>query len=334
MHFNQLLGRASLALCLAASLEAQTTRISGFVDVSAAATKGNGRRSSVAVGQYDLFITSKLSDKINFLGETVFEYRDDAYAVDVERVIVSFNVNPALQIAVGKHHTPIGFWNTAYHHGALLQPTSARPDMFRFEDDGGILPVHTTGVLLAGRGLGAAHLGYDVLLGNGIGNDSSNSMSITTAVHSQVNSALRVGASFHNDRVPAGSKAVNGTTIARDVHMTLGGTFVNYNGNRAEFAAEYQRITTTAASAAAQGTDAGYIYAGLRAGKLIPYLRIDQVAASATNSFFTPGTQRSGLLGLRIDLAAAVVVKVEAERRRQPVGGALNTLRTQVAVGF
>jgi hypothetical protein len=334
MRFSQLVLRTTLALCLAASLEAQSTKISGFVDVSAAVANGNGRRSAVAVGQYDLFITSKLSDRINFLGETVFEFDDGAYVVDVERVIVSFNVNPALQIAVGKHHTPIGFWNTAYHHGALLQPTSARPDMFRFEDDGGILPVHSTGVLLAGRSLGAAHLGYDVLIGNGIGNDSSNAMSITTAVHSQVNSALRVGASFHKDRVPAGSEAANGSTTTNAVRMTLAGAFVNYSGNRVEFASEYQRITTSAASAAAEGTDAGYIYAGVRAGTLVPYVRVDQIAAGVANSFFAPGTQRSGLFGLRLDLAAAVVVKVEAERRRQPVTGVLNTLRTQVAVGF
>src|SRR5882762_9184287 len=84
----------------------------------------------------------------------------------------------------------------AYHHGTLMQPTAQRPDMYVFEDDGGILPVHTTGALFAGRDLTPAHLGFDVMIGNGVGatpiSDNNPAKSVTVAVHSQVTAALRV----------------------------------------------------------------------------------------------------------------------------------------------
>src|SRR5262249_53135937 len=78
--------------------------------------------------------------------ETVFE---DG-GVDVERLLVRYTRSDRLRIAAGRGHAALGYWNDAYHHGALLQPTIARPQGLRFEDDGGILPVHFVGVELSG----------------------------------------------------------------------------------------------------------------------------------------------------------------------------------------
>jgi hypothetical protein len=52
-------------------------------------------------------------------------------------------------------HTPLGYWNQYYHHGAWFQATATRPEMYLFEDDGGILPVHEIGIEASGTaGLG------------------------------------------------------------------------------------------------------------------------------------------------------------------------------------
>ena len=48
-------------------------------------------------------------------------------------------------LEVGRFHTDIGYWNTAFHHGLWLQIPVERPHVLRFEDDGGLVPVHWVG---------------------------------------------------------------------------------------------------------------------------------------------------------------------------------------------
>src|SRR5712691_10876946 len=158
-----------LSLTLAAgSLRAQETQIHFFTDITGVASDDPSEHSAFALGQYDLFVTSHLADHISFLGESVFEFDGD-FVVDVERLMISFAPKSYFRVEVGKQHTPFGYWNTAYHHGMVLQPTIERPTMFLFEDDGGPLPVHTTGLMVDGEDISPLHLGYDILIGNGIG---------------------------------------------------------------------------------------------------------------------------------------------------------------------
>jgi hypothetical protein len=73
---------------------------------------------------------------------------------------------------VGRFHNPLGFWNTQFHHGAFLQPTIQRPGLADFEDDGGVVPMHATGLLLQGsRRIGDRGLSYDLAVGLGPGYD-------------------------------------------------------------------------------------------------------------------------------------------------------------------
>ena len=66
--------------------------------------------------------------------------------------------------------TPLGYWNEAYHHGALLEPTVDRPEALKFEDDGGILPVHFVGLEFSGKApLAGGDLGYEACVANGRG---------------------------------------------------------------------------------------------------------------------------------------------------------------------
>src|SRR5207253_1865158 len=103
----------------------------------------------------------------------------------------------------------IGYWNNAYHHGEALQPTIGRPGLFEFEDGGGMLPIHATGLEVSGRDLTRAHVGYDVLVANNTGgtpvSDTHDGKSVTLNAHSQVTSALRVGASVYRDQLTPGT---------------------------------------------------------------------------------------------------------------------------------
>jgi hypothetical protein len=103
------------------------------------------------LGEFDLFLNSRLSSTISFLGEVVLAAdASNFWGLDVERAQITYKPSEYFQISGGRIHTAIGFYNTTFHHGAWFQTTTGRPYMYYFEDSGGILPVHIVGVEAAG----------------------------------------------------------------------------------------------------------------------------------------------------------------------------------------
>ena len=145
-------------------------RIQGFTHTGFTASDQKGTTNSFFLGNFDLFITSRLSEKFSMLSELNFEpSRDDNnIGVDLERMLLVYNANDHFQLSVGRFHTAIGYYNTAYHHGNWFETATGRPFLYLFEDQGGILPVHNVGLsatgLLYGGKLG---LHYVAELGNG-----------------------------------------------------------------------------------------------------------------------------------------------------------------------
>src|SRR5262249_48337032 len=145
-------------------------------------------------------------------------------------------------------------------HGAAMQPTISRPALFRFEDDGGIMPIHSVGAEVSGRDLTSAHLGFDVLVGNNIGGtaegDTRSAKAITLAAHSQVTNELRGGGSFYTDQLSAGTPTLRGDTLGAAMTQRIAGGFVAYQGSALEVIGEYQGIQSApsgGASALATG---------------------------------------------------------------------------------
>src|SRR5205807_2958732 len=92
----------------------------------------------------------------------------NAVGVDVERMLLEYSHSDYFNLAVGRYHTAIGYYNTAYHHSTWFQTTTGRPFLFEFEDKGGPLPIHNVGVSLSGRiPSGTVGLHYVVEVGNG-----------------------------------------------------------------------------------------------------------------------------------------------------------------------
>src|SRR5256885_96132 len=88
------------------------------------------------------------------------------YNVDIERLLIRYDYNDFFKLSFGRYHTPINYWNTAFHHGLWLQTTIARPEMIRF--GGRFQPVHFVGVQAEGNiPSGPLGLGYTVGFGNG-----------------------------------------------------------------------------------------------------------------------------------------------------------------------
>ncbi len=70
---------------------------------------------------------------------------------ELERLSVGWVTEQGARIWAGRYHTGIGHWNRRYHHGAYLQTSIDRPALFDFEEFGGVLPSHASGVTIEGE---------------------------------------------------------------------------------------------------------------------------------------------------------------------------------------
>ena len=86
----------------------------------------------------------------------------------MERLIIRYDVNDYFKLSFGRYHTPINYWNTAFHHGQWLQTTISRPEMTQF--GGSFIPVHFVGAWWKAQApAGGLNLNYNVGVGNGRG---------------------------------------------------------------------------------------------------------------------------------------------------------------------
>jgi hypothetical protein len=81
-----------------------------------------------------------------FLGEYLLT--DDES--ELERLQLGYDFSPDSTVWFGRYHQPTSAWNHRYHHGAYLQPSISRPSVENWEDDGGVIPSHITGLMLDG----------------------------------------------------------------------------------------------------------------------------------------------------------------------------------------
>ena len=113
--------------------------------------------------------------------------------MSIERVVIKYNFAGNHNLLIGKHHTPLNYWNDSYHHGRVFFPTIYRPLLF----DAEIIPLHTTGISLQGHDLGNLKFGYDFMLGNGLGStevlDNDKNKSVSAAIHIKPADRLRIG---------------------------------------------------------------------------------------------------------------------------------------------
>ena len=144
-------------------------KIRGFGDVDYHWTDRSGDKNAFQLGQFDLFITSPLAENVNVLAETVIEADETGhFGIEIERLLLQYSPREWFSVAVGRYHTAIGYYSTAYHHGKWLQTAVGRPRIFDFEDGGGLLPIHNVGVSVSGAiPSGRLGLHYVAEIGNG-----------------------------------------------------------------------------------------------------------------------------------------------------------------------
>jgi hypothetical protein len=276
---------------------------------------------------------STLTNGVSFLGETIFELNDDQEMVlDMERLEIRYGWSDQLRLAAGRGHTALGYWNEAYHHGVLLQPTVDRPEALKFEDNGGILPVHFVGVEASGHAqTGRWDLSYVATVANGRGArpdviqgafDANKGKAFGLRLRATVGGgrSLGFGPAFYHDVIPpdpevSGREGEIGETILgahviyRDRHFDLFSEYLHLRHEDRITHAIFKHRTAYAVGAAHWGRWASYV-------------GVDWLDVDVGDLFLGEGYAdlTRVLIGGRYDLAASNVLKLEYQRDKRPWG--------------
>lgn len=297
--------------------------------------------NSFALGQLALFATAALSERVSVLAEIVMEgSRDTRVITDLERLELTFRFNDNLHVSAGRYHTGIGFYNTAFHHSAYFETLVERPRVFKFEDEGGVMPVHELGV--SARGIvprtGGA-LSYMAEIGNGRswdtrGEEIESAPDTNNAKSTNVGLVLRperwrgleAGGSFYRDRIPRADM--------RPVDNRIAALYGVYRTPTTEIMAEWLRLSYATAEAT-HVNHAGYVQASRAWGRIRPYYRYDRLMVSPETPLIGfADTYEANIVGVRLDTPHWAGIKLQYERSSQGHVQGINAVRTQLVFVF
>jgi len=315
--------------------------INFFGDTSLTFTSPDRPHSAFAIGTLGLRMLGQLSPSLDALAELAFETTSQGPLADIEQVALRWRKGPGL-LEVGRVHTNFGYWNTAYHHGLWLQTPIERPRALRFEDEGGLLPVHWVGAhytLVPGSGAFAVTLG----IGNGRGDivddirvsDDTNEAKATLVKVRYKTSTFEAGAGAIYDVIAPANAMVRPALPGQRLHELIGNAYVALRTDGPiligeGYAFRHQTSNESWMTYAAYGL-VGYAIAE---GAVL-YTAADVVHGASDDPFFRPDTSTPGLdvlellLGARIDVSTWSALKLELrfehpEAGEDDYGGALN----------
>ena len=312
-------------------------KIAGFADFNFSDTDESGSNSGFNQGQFVLHFSSVLFVKTSFFAETTIAAKGtdgkESFKVGIERIFISFTHSDYLRVSFGRFHTPVNWWNTAFHHGLWLQTSIQRPEMTKF--GGKFIPVHFVGVLLEGK-LPAYGLNINYNLGVGNGRDSSIS---GAGSFGDVNNhrawvinlftrpdrffGLQAGGALYHDKITM--SPVDGGGEFRE-WITSG--YIVWQRENPEVIAEIANVRHHAlGSGGASNSLAYYIQVAYRLPWLgqrwKPYYRYESINIPVSEAVFTccpPSTlsrsdnfkfRRSSIVGIRFDISHFAAIKAE-----------------------
>ena len=300
----------------------------------------------------ELFLQEQ-QGRLAFLAETMFEVGEsNEFGIDMERIEVAYLFSDYFRLRFGRFHTAIGYYNDAYHHGRYFQTTVDRPEMVRFEDEGGLIPAHSVGLHADGRfPLGTlGTLRYDADLANGRGSTPGEVTNLTDPNQAKAyNLRLRiepafldgliVGANIYVDKINAMGVAPAG--VERIDELILGAHLV-YLENNVHFIAEYLHVSHKVSATGYSGTtQAGFVEVGYAIDRLTPYARFQRVsfpdvpdAFYGQNILVMQGSLYATVAGIRFGVSDYLALKLEGGYIKRDSGSNTTTGAVQCAFAF
>lgn len=298
--------------------------INFFGDTSAS-VMSSSPHTAFTLGALGIRMLGTLSPSVDALAEFAIETTQDGPIADVEQVALRWRYGPGT-LTIGRSHTDLGFWNTAYHHGLWLQTPISRPHALRFEDDGGLAPVHWMGAHYmlqgsVGDGNGALVVG----IANGRGTivddirvlDEVNEGKAALLKGRLRTSMFEVGATVIYDQIASAPVTVRPALPNRRIDEVIANAYFALRTESTILIAEGYMFAHTA-STDSWLTFAGYgLFGQAITSWLMPYAAIDVVRGAEEDPFFSPDpmTPAADLIevigGIRFDVSAWSAIKVE-----------------------
>ena len=314
--------------------------IRGFSDFEYTSSDAPGDPGGFQLGQFVLHFVSPLAKKVTYYGEVSATPRSTQFLIEVERSFVRYDYNDAFKLSAGRFHTPIGYWNTAYHHGLWLQTTIRRPEQVAF---GGVfVPVHFVGLQAEGRfPSGPIGLSYRAGVGNGrseivsragdAGDANTNRAWIAQLVAQPAHPyGLEVGSSLYRDRL----SIIAGPTIGEWI---LSG-HAAWTGESPELLAEIIAVRHEDQAGTDYDSRAYYVQAAYRlpgkARLAKPYARFEKMDIAAGEPVFTIPDLQVLTGGVRLDLFELTAFKAEYRNELVAGAGRVNELLLQTSFTF
>lgn len=280
-------------------------------------------------GSLDLFATADI-ERFRFLGEWFLT--EDSQ--EIQRLQFGWRFGADETVWLGRFHTPIGYWNTAYHHGTYLQTSVSRPGIAEFEAGHGPLPTHFTGLLWEGTtGAGNGALHYSMGLGAGpVLDDKLDPFDVANPDDHSHDHETGAIVNVNWRPTPHGRKQVGvfaGRTDVEDsagvfdhTEQTLYGFYGNWHWNQLRLLGAWFRVSNSFEGIKAPDEDfsAAYLQGEYGLGaRTTAYARVettndaraDALYLGRFRSFITERT----LAGLRIELTDRQALKVELATR-------------------
>jgi hypothetical protein len=262
---------------------------------------------------------------------------DNSVGLDVERLLLQYRQSDYLTAAIGRYHTWVGYYNTAFNKGEFLETTTARPFMYAFDDQGGVLPMQEVGITLTGKiPSGKMGLNYVAEAGNGRAwglnaepvqnyQDQNNSKSINGGLfmRPEAISGLQMGFSLRHDNLTIPGPAI-GETIAT-VHVI-------YINSSYEILNEGALVRHVESSGPVFNTSAFYTQISHRYHGYLPYFRYQYFNAPSNDPVYVLGSPNAdaplsvttfvGRLdgpsaGIRYELSEHSALKLQYDRLSQ-----------------
>jgi hypothetical protein len=298
--------------------------------------------------QFDLFFVGS-RDRLSLISEVLFDIDEgNTFTVDIDRLQLGYLWRRWLRITAGKFHTAIGYYNTAYPHGAAYYELPIdRPVLVSSLNRESLLPTLGIGVRADGQlSLGAAgffHYDVEVMNGRGVNPDEATNV-LDHNLAKSINVRLRyepafldgliIGGNVYFDRIPGSAvqpvamdEQIFGAHLAyveSPWHLILEGAVIRHLGDDGS---RYHTLV-------------GLGQFGYSFGDLTPYLRLEVVRfPSFGDPFFLLGgsasrgsfTAVSG--GLKWTVSSALALKLELEIDHS-VADDVRSVVTQAAFTF
>lgn len=287
-----------------------------------------GPTSSFELGEFDMFATARLTDRVSVLGEILYTASsNNSISLDVERLSLKYRQNDYFNATIGRIHTAIGYYNTAFNRGDYFQTAAGRPTVFEFDDQGGFLPLQDLGIVLNGE-IPSGKLGlnyvFEVTNGRIYGanvqpaqnnNDANSSKAVNFGMFAKPDKllGLTVGFSVRHDYL---SDALN-----LHVSETIPVVYAVFTNSTYEWLNEVMLVTHKLPGGATFHTTGFYSQFSRKFGHYRPYFRYDYVNAPANDPIYGDPTQfpvvgriNGPTVGMRWDFTRFTAFKLQYVR--------------------